>query len=164
MMLGLRWVIAIGALLLIGGDCFAQQNKNDQAARFQKELRKRVSRDQSVRIALNKFLARAKKDDSAEFDQKKYDKLAKKASDTDNENLAWLKKIHADHGFPKGEQVDEKTAERFFLLVLHADRAPEFQRKFLKHVKVEANGWPSRYGDLLEKRLRLVQGNRKADK
>lgn len=156
-MWSLRFATAVVALCLscVAVNCFGQQTRSD-AARFQRELQRRVSREQSARYALIEFLQRTSRNGKT-FDTKRYDRLTKKASDIDGDNLAWLKKIEEKKGFPNAQQLDEQTLEKLFLLFLHADRDPEFRRKFLAHIKSEKSGWPDRYANLLETRLKLTE-------
>lgn len=161
--LTLRFLSVVFGLCFICGSCLGQQPQDTQSVffqttKFQRELKQRVNRDQLARIALNKSLARSKNNSNG-IDQERHNRLVKKASETDGENLVWLKKIRSLHGLPRAEQLNGKTAEHFFLLVLHADRDPDFQRKFLDHLGTKSNGWPSRFEDLLKKRLLMVHGS-----
>ena len=126
-----------------------------ELAKFQKELSKRVKRDQGVRIALIKYRKRMSKKETSQkpkSDDKELKRLEKRASDVDDENLAWLKKLIKNHGFPKSSEIGEKSAEEFFLLVLHADRDREFQKDSLAHMKKMPKQWSRGYVSLLERR------------
>ena len=91
-------------------------------------MKQRIGRDQAVRIALQKYSKRVLKA-KKKVDRKEWDKLAKRASDVDNDNLKWLKKQVADYGWPPLSTVGKRTAEEWFILVLHADRDREFQHR-----------------------------------
>ena len=72
-----------------------------ELAKFQYQLKRRVAKDQSARIALNKHYARAPKTgDRSAFDARTK-KLQKKASGIDEENLTWLKNEVKRVGVPE---------------------------------------------------------------
>ena len=110
-------------------------------AKFQKDLAKRVLRDQGVRIALIKCQKRLSKRKNSKSDDKELKRLEKRASDVDDENLAWLKKHVETHGFPSRSEIGEKSADEFYLLVLHADRDREFQKECVKLMKEMPKQW-----------------------
>ena len=157
-MWSLRFAIAIVAILLscFAVECFGQMSRSD-ATSFQRQLRRRVSKEQAARYALIEFLQRTSRNQKG-FDTKRYDKLTKKASDIDGDNLDWLKKVEAKQGFPSAQQLDQKSeGEQLFLLLLHADRDPEFRRKILGHMRSEESAWPEKYINLLQTRLKLTE-------
>jgi hypothetical protein len=124
-------------------------------AKFQKELSRRVKRDQGVRIALIKHRKRLRKKKTPQkpmSEDKELKRLEKRASDVDDENLAWLKKLIENHGFPKSSEIGEKSADEFYLLVVHADRDREFQKECLEHMKEMPTQWPKGYISALERR------------
>ena len=133
------------------------KNAANDLAKFQKELKKRVSKDQTVRIALINQHKRKRKNSDQEAYNKRRKKLLKKASDTDGQNLEWLKgEIIRHGGIPKYPVLGVRSAEHFFLLVLHADRDPKFQLSFLDVFKTDTSQWPKSYAQSLERRLKLV--------
>ena len=52
--------------------------------------------------------------------------------------------------------LGNRSAEHFFLLLLHADRDPTFQLNCLKALNSKTAQWPESFPQLLEKRLQLV--------
>ena len=156
-MFSLRFAIAIVAIFLscFAVECFGQMSRND-AASFQRQLRRRVAKEQAARYAMIEFVQRASRSQKG-FDTERYDKLTKKASDIDGDNLAWLKEIEEKQGFPSAQQLNQKSGEQLFLLLLHADRDPEFRRKILTHMKSEESAWPEKYINLLQTRLKLTE-------
>lgn len=89
------------------------------------ELLKRVKEDQRIRMAANP-------------DMEEWTKI-------DTENTAWMKTVIEKHGWPGKSMVGEDGALAAFLMVQHADRDPEFQRKCLPLLEkavqaAEANG------------------------
>lgn len=156
-MWSLRCVIVMVALSLscVADDCLGQMSRRD-AANFQRQLRRRVAKDQAARYAIIEFLQRTSINQKG-FDNERYDKLNKKASDVDGDNIAWLKRFEEEHGFPSAEQLDEESGEQLFLLIIHADRDPEFRRKILAHMKSEESAWPEKHINLLETRLAITE-------
>ncbi|TES98144.1 hypothetical protein E3J85_00055 [Patescibacteria group bacterium] len=59
-------------------------------------------------------------------------KLAKSIYDCDTKNTLEAKKIIEKHGWPSFNLVGKKAANDFWLIVQHADRDLEFQKKCLK--------------------------------
>lgn len=91
------------------------------------ELEQRVARDQKARM---KWLA-APGDHAAG--------LAVDAVDADN--LAWLRALIRDQGFPTAQQVGEGGLQDAWLLLQHADRDPQLQEDVLPTlVKRHAEG------------------------
>lgn len=132
------------------------RDSSNELAQFQQQLERRVSKDQAARRVLNRhYLREPKKGDREAFDRKTK-KLLKKASETDAQNLQWLKNEIDRNGIPKYPVLGVRSAEHFFLLVLHADRAPEFQLSCLEGLKSEITQWPESFPQLLEQRLNLV--------
>ena len=121
-------------------------------AKFQKDLAKRTLRDQGVRIALIKFYKRSSKRKNSNIDAKQLKRLEKRASDVDDENLAWLEKHVETHGFPSRSEIGEKSADEFYLLVIHADRDREFQKSCVKLMREMPTQWPEGYTSALERR------------
>jgi len=132
------------------------KNPANDLVKFQKELKKRVGKDQRVRIALNDQAKRRRKNTDPEAYNKRRMKLLKKASDTDGENLEWLKGEILRYGIPKYPVLGVNSADHFFLLVLHADRDPKFQLSCLEVFESEASQWPKSFAQSLERRLKLV--------
>lgn len=131
-------------------------NSGSDLQKFQKELKKRVSKEQSARIALIKQDKQKRKNSDPEAFNKRKKKLLKKASDIDGDNLEWLKGKITRYGIPEYPVLGARSADHFFLLVLHADRDPKFQLNCLNVFKSETLHWPKSYADTLEYRLTIV--------
>lgn len=134
--------------------CCGQATDQEPQNHFQRELSKRVNRDQATRKAIIRFQSQTKNKKANEAEQKRYMKLLKKASDTDQSNLTWQKKLIAIHGFPSYSELGVRSAEEFFLLILHADRDRKFQKRCLKYLEEVKLGWPEKYLQLLQLRLK----------
>lgn len=80
--------------------------------------------------------------------------------EVDADNTAWLKGIVAKHGWPGIRVVGERGTEDAWLLVQHADRAPEFQHEALEllRVAVEAGDAPPRHLAYLTDRVLAAAG------
>ncbi len=128
--------------LLIASDLASGQRVDgDKAlARFQKDLAKRVVKDQGVRYALIDFNQESRKPGAEPKDEKEYFRLAKRASDVDENNLKWLKKQISKFGFPDPSQIGQRSAVEFYLLILHADRDREFQKDCIGRMK-DSSEW-----------------------
>ena len=118
---------------------------------FQKQVQRRVARDQAVRYALIEL----ERNTTGESYQKKYYRAAKRASDVDEQNVAWLRKQVAKIGMPAPAVLGRECAEGFFLLIIHADRDREFQRECIRLMKKGPNQWPESYVNKLELRVSL---------
>lgn len=147
--------LTIAVTSMLPNLCSGQTTNQDPLKRFQRELHKRVVRDQSTRKAIIKY--KTKKSNSKTKDlpdsaaqQKSYLKLLKKASDTDQSNLNWLQEQIETHGFPSRETLGNKSADEFFLLILHADRDRKFQKHCLKSMRQSDSDWPERQSRLLD--------------
>ena len=132
------------------------KNSGNELAKFQKELKRRVSKEQMARIALIKQRKQKRKNSDQEAYDKRRKKLLKKASDIDGDNLDWLKGEIIRYGIPEYPVLGVRSADHFFLLVLHADRDPKFQLSCLNVFKSENSKWPKSFADTLEYRLKLV--------
>lgn len=121
---------------------------------FQGELRKRYVRDQSIRIAIIRFTSGTKNKKSSEEERKRYLELLKKGSDTDQSNLEWLKKVIVTHGFPSYSVLGARSAQEFFVLMVHMDRDRKFQKRCLAFMQKEDAGWPKKYLRMMEIRLK----------
>ena len=132
------------------------KNSGNELAKFQKELKRRVSKEQMARIALIKQRKQKRKNSDQEAYDKRRKKLLKKASDIDGDNLDWLKGKIIRYGIPEYSVLGARSADHFFLLVLHADRDPKFQLSCLDVFKSETSKWPKSFADTLEYRLKIV--------
>ena len=70
--------------------------------------------------------------------------------------MEWLKGEIIRYGIPEYPVLGVRSADHFFLLVLHADRDPKFQLSCLDVFKSETSRWPKSYADTLEYRLKIV--------
>ncbi|MFH8569159.1 DUF6624 domain-containing protein [Streptomyces sp. NPDC017993] len=78
----------------------------------------------------------------------------------DADNTAWIKSVIAEHGWPGTALVGDRGADEAWLLVQHADRAPEFQGQALQQLKsaVEAGDAPARHLAYLTDRVLVGAG------
>lgn len=81
------------------------------------ELQVRVENDQSAR---RKLLTDPRSEESA-----------RSVESIDSENLAWLRRLVSEKGFPSAAQVGNEGVHLAWILLQHADRDPEFQRGLL---------------------------------
>ena len=142
---------AVWLVLMAGTQtcCGWQVARLSPLEKFQRDLHRRVSRDQASRIAIIKYTQRANKKVPKDY-QKKLNRLLKKASDIDGDNLAWLKKILPENDFPKASQIGKNSASELFLLIVHADRDRAFQKKCLDSMKQMPDEWGKSYVTRLE--------------
>ncbi|MEZ6095764.1 MAG: DUF6624 domain-containing protein [Pirellulaceae bacterium] len=87
------------------------------------ELKRRVEVDQKARMELIESM-KGGKPISPE--------LSESLTKIDEENTTWLSEIVDDQGWPGKTLVGTKGAHDAWLLVQHADRSPEFQKKCLE--------------------------------
>src|SRR5262245_51144374 len=105
------------------------------------ELKKRVKEDQDARFAMLKSTQRSQQTDPGKAKQQDDARLANKVNETDAANTKWLKEVVAKHGWPGKSLVGAAGAHDAWLLVQHADRDREFQKKCLELMKpLAANG------------------------
>jgi hypothetical protein len=78
----------------------------------------------------------------------------------DADNLAWLKKVVAEVGWPCRSMVGEDGAHAAWLLAQHADRDPEFQRRCLDLITEAAEHGEASRAELayLTDRVLLAEG------
>ena len=145
------WILPFALL----GNGVQDDQQSKQLKRFKSQLRQRIKIDQSTRTVLLKYRMRTKREDP-----EKLSKLTKKASDADGENLEWLKEQVGNYGWPRLSWIGKKSQEEFFILVLHADRAPSFQKKCMELMSELPRGeWSPLHYKRLEHRLKTVQKN-----
>lgn len=160
-----RLFLALIGVVSVASNCHSQGDETLQTVKkFKQQLQKRVSRDQSARKALIKFRSRTRKSKSGKSDKEKYAKLVTTASETDKDNLVWVKNQLDKHGFPPISVIGQKSADQFFLLILHADRDRDFQQKCVNELKAMPAEWPESYAKVLEKRLEFTNPDLKQPK
>src|SRR5258708_22705123 len=93
------------------------------------ELSARVKTDQDARNAWIKFMQTQKPGKQGPKDVPEVIKRLKKI---DAENLAWLKKVVDEKGWPGKTKVGTEGGHNTWLLVQHCDEDKPFQKKFLK--------------------------------
>ncbi len=81
---------------------------------------------------------------------------------TDSLNLIEAKSIFKEFGLPTISMVGEISCHNFYLLVLHADEEPEFQRQVLKQMKssIKSNDCARKDYAYLTDRYRLNNGRK----
>lgn len=152
-----RVLLTTIAVVSVASHCHCQDDDQFLAVtKFKQQLQKRVSRDQAARKALLKYRSRTRKSKPGSADKQKYTKLVTTASETDKDNLVWVKKQLDKHGFPPISVIGQKSADQFFLLILHADRDRDFQQKCVDELKAMPTEWPESYAKVLEKRLEFT--------
>jgi len=111
-----------------------------------KELRRRADLDQECRKDTIRFMARHKLVEPVQTDKldpavvATYKALRKKEQEVDRDNLAWIKKVIAKHGWPGKSLVGPAAAGNAFLLVQHAVSDPEFMESCLRKMEAAAKG------------------------
>jgi hypothetical protein len=94
------------------------------------------------------------------------DQVARKALDpdamldADGENLPWLKRVIAEHGWPGASLVGDEGAHAAWLLAQHADADPAFQRQCLDLLTAAVEAGEARRRELayLTDRVLLAEG------
>ena len=150
-------IIALGIVWCCDSCSGQQDDRAREIKRFFYQLDKRVDDEQRARILLEKHRARPPKNEeerSAHLERQKV--LVRKASKIDGSNLEWLKEVIENNSFPSFSDLGLESAEKFFVLILHADRDPEFQLSCLEKLRDENLEWPDSYGDLIRLRVQMV--------
>lgn len=112
-----------------------------------RELAQRAERDQDARA----FTTSGKPPTSQQL-------LTLKTVDA--ENLQWLKRLVAEHGFPRASEVGTKGVSDAWLLVQHASSDPEFQGSILHALLANSASYRSIRPEIatLFDRVQLAQG------
>jgi hypothetical protein len=119
--------LAILLVALAGcGTAAAGRPADPQLEELRAELHKRVAEDQD---------ARKKVIDAVKAGRAQNDELNKKTAEIDAANTQWLKGVVEKHGWPGKSLVGAPGAHDAWLLVQHADRDREFQKKCLELMK-----------------------------
>jgi hypothetical protein len=101
-----------------------------QNDKLKQELLDRAEEDQKARRQLIELMSRrGGKDD--ETVKKDTEAATKKLEEIDKRNTAWLKEVVDRHGWPGKALVGSDGAQRAWLLVQHADRDRDFQKRCL---------------------------------
>jgi hypothetical protein len=125
----------LAALLIVPCAAKAQKTEPKVDEDLRKELQKRVDEDQAIRNDYIKWLnERAKQTDKSP----ETPPVAAKMEAVDKANTQWLKDLVAKHGWPGKSLVGKDGAHNAWLLVQHADRDREFQKKCLELLKAAA--------------------------
>jgi hypothetical protein len=104
-------------------------------AELRDELKKRVQEDQEARRAMLKWRQENKENDAAKVKQQTDVPILKKLAETDEANTKWLKGVVEKHGWPGKSLAGADGAHDAWLLVQHADRDKQFQKKCLELMK-----------------------------
>src|SRR5260370_39359132 len=132
----MRRLFAIMATLpLVGCAASVAQKPEEPNAELRAELRKRVQEDQDARRQMIAWMKEHGVTDPAKAKQAENEPIAKKLAEIDEANTKWLKGIVEKHGWPGTKLVGEPGAYDAWLLVQHADRDREFQKKCLGLMK-----------------------------
>ena len=119
------------ALTLLANRDARADDTPPKEGRLRAELVDRVEKDQAVRKKYIELLARQGGKD-ADAAKKDLEAAAKELQETDARNTAWLKGVVDKHGWPGKSLVGADGAQKAWLLVQHADRDPEFQKRRLR--------------------------------
>lgn len=103
----------------------SEQNDSIQLPELRDELANRVQQDQKARFAMIESMKSAE-------DSGRSAKLVKALADIDQDNTRWLRQQVAQHGWLGKSLVGREGAHDAWLLVQHADKSPDFQRKCLE--------------------------------
>jgi hypothetical protein len=114
------------------------------------DLQARVEDDQATR---RKWLANPKSEE-----------LARSVDSVDAENLAWLRKLVSESGFPTAAQVGNEGVHLAWILLQHADRDPEFQRRLLPVLELRYSAGELPANDLARMTDRVLIARGKAQK
>ncbi len=126
------------------GHASAQTTTQDEAKveeptmpELRTELLERVKVDQEARRELiEEMQSNAASGQAAQPSSELIQKLTK----IDEDNTAWLSGVVDEHGWPGKTEVGEDGAHSAWLLVQHADRNKDFQKKCLELMKAEPKG------------------------
>jgi tRNA A37 N6-isopentenylltransferase MiaA len=128
--------LAAICFFVLAGSIVADEPNLHQELR--KELAAMVKVDQEVR---NEFIKLLNKENADSDAAKKGDSpLAKKLEEIDRKNTARMKEIVAKHGWPGKSVVGADGAHDAWLLIQHADKDRDFQKRCLALMKDMAKG------------------------
>jgi hypothetical protein len=132
----MRMLFALTALLpLVGCAASVAEKPEEPNSELRAELKKRVQEDQDARRKMIDWMKEHGVTDPAKAKQAENEPVAKKLAEIDEANTKWLKGIVDKHGWPGTKLVSEHGAHDAWLLVQHADRDREFQKKCLGLMK-----------------------------
>jgi hypothetical protein len=124
-------VLLPAALLVYAADAPACKPTDPQLRR---ELLERVAVDQKARnaiVAWTKAHGPFDPSRATAVESAAWDKLTAAMIEIDRANTRWLKDVAEQHGWPTESLVGADGANAAWLLVQHADLAPDFQRRCL---------------------------------
>jgi hypothetical protein len=127
----------IAAFLIVGGVTVyglavaAPRSSLQQEPGLTSELARRVKTDQDARKAMIAIMQKLNISNDAKLKAKTPD-LFKRVEDIDRQNVAWMKEVVEDKGWPGRSLVGKSGAHDAWLLVQHADEDKPFQKKCLK--------------------------------
>jgi len=103
------------------------------------ELLKRMEEDQAARRLFTDLFKQSQGKPKEEIEKEQVE-LTKKLQAVDNGNRLWLSEKIKQYGWPGKSLVGEQAAHAAWLLVQHADAAPDFQEQCLEQMKAAAPG------------------------
>jgi Domain of Unknown Function (DUF1080) len=154
-------MLATVLLLVLIQDKTATPSVNDPALRA--ELLKRMKAEQDVRFELTKVNPDNRPPPSAEFEKPEIKAVFEKMQAIDKDNLAWLKGVVKDKGWPGKAMVGPDGALGAFLIAQHAttdlDFMAECHKRLLERQKTgDADGqWVA----LMTDRLLILKDKKK---
>jgi len=153
----IRIQIVAWCLIALGGSVPAYSAPQSAVEAFQRHVKQRFAKDQATRIAMEKAAPHANKDKPfGEKDHLKHQRLAQRAIDVDAGNVKWLKKHVSKFGLPAPSLIGADTAERMFVLLIHADRDRKFQQECVELMEASPTEWPAKYPERLKTRLEFT--------
>ena len=154
---GLFGLLLVMLVSNIPSQCLGvQQQPSKELSAFKKEIKRRVARDQAARTAYLKHTLNLGKKGKNFKDDKRLARLVKRANEVDANNIAWIKNQIKRFGFPRVSEIGSETADGFFLLLIHADRDREFQKRCVEQMKEMPDEWAQSYVDKLVLRRNLT--------
>ncbi|HEV3146532.1 MAG TPA: DUF6624 domain-containing protein [Gemmataceae bacterium] len=105
---------------------------------LREELQKRLKEDQAARMAIVEWMKKQQFNDPEKLKKMDDEPIVKKLLEIDHANTKWLKDVVEKHGWPCRSMVGDDGAHSAWLLVQHADKDHEFQKKCLELMKALA--------------------------
>ena len=102
---------------------------------LREELIKRVKDDQAARMEIIEWMKKHQTNDPEKLKKMNDEPIVKKLLEIDHGNTKWLKEIVDTYGWPSRSMVGDDGAHCAWLLVQHADKDREFQKKCLEMMK-----------------------------
>jgi hypothetical protein len=102
---------------------------------LRQELQKRLKEDQAARMAIIEWMKKQQFNDPEKLKKMNDEPIVKNLLEIDHANTKWLKEVVDKYGWPCRSMVGDDGAHSAWLLVQHADKDREFQKKCLDLMK-----------------------------